>query len=125
MRVRDLDTDTIVKIATLKREEESKMKVFDWHKAARIIVKYNAKKAKAGLAEDWFWTGGIIFEDEPVENEYAYLASVWATPIIVLNDDEDGIECWCWEDECDWDAKSMWPDSALELWEMIKDGRFK
>lgn len=114
MRVRDLDTDTIVKIATLKREEESKTKVFDWHKAARIIKKHNIKYAYAGLAEDWSCTSDLILENNhPVLNADTFLASVWATPVLLIDGTDEAIECWCWEDHCDWDAETQWPKSAL------------
>ena len=44
--------------------------------------------------------------------------SFWATPVIVIptDDDEDNIiPCWCYETECEWDADTKWPDSALQI----------
>ena len=64
-------------------------KVFDWDKAAKIIKERRPKTASAGLSEDWEWTGGTIYENgKPVKNEYTYLASRWATPILILDGEE-------------------------------------
>ena len=76
-------------------------KVFDWHKAARLIREGKAVTAKAGLASDMEWTSGSILTDgkpTPKDDTYVYLASYWATPVLVL-DDGDEVECWTWEDE--------------------------
>lgn len=92
-------------------------KVFDWHKAARLIREQSPIVAEAGLAEDWRWTGGTIWEaGKPVEitTTYVYLASTWATPVLYL----DGVEIPCWKRQCDtpdWHAKTFWPDSALQI----------
>ena len=92
----------------------NKMKVFDWNKAAKLIVKYNLTEADAGLIEDWFWTGGNILTNGNLNiNSYTYLASTWATP--VLWTDEEIYDCWIWEDETDWDSDTKWPQSAIEI----------
>jgi hypothetical protein len=68
-------------------------KTFDFEKALKLIKKYNAIEASAGLKEDWFSTAATIWEDgKPVEEHHAYLASLWATPILVIDDSE--FECW-------------------------------
>lgn len=93
----------------------NRMKVFDWNKAAIIIREEHIKNADAGLFEDFEWTGGQILEEgHPLVGEYTYLASTWATPVLI---DEDGYvyRCWTWEDQCEWDAKTQWPTSAVLL----------
>ena len=120
MQITNLDSDMIFKMATAKRNENSQTKVFDWHKAVRIIKKHNIKNASAGLAEDWDYTGGTILKNgNPIfdGDTYTYLSSVWATPVLLIEGTYDGIECWCWDDQCDWDAKTYWPRTALWLME--------
>lgn len=96
------------------RAAGAKMKVFDWNKAAKILKERRPREAVAGLLSDMGCTAGVIFRDgAPVLTEYTYLASVWATPILELDGEE--IECWCCEDETEWDAETKWPESALAL----------
>ena len=92
--------------------------VFDWHKAARLIKERKPKIASAGLSQDWDKTGGVIWQDgAPVANLNTYLASKWAIPEI--NIDGVVIECMKLKHEPpeanQWDAKTNWPDSALEI----------
>lgn len=96
-------------------------KVFDWNKAAQIIKDRNVYSAAAGLDEDWGCTGGSIWYDgKPVaeNNTYTFLASSWATPVLVLYSEEDAeyIECWKYAVETpEWTAKTYWPESALAI----------
>lgn len=88
-------------------------KQFDWDKAARIIAERKPKTARAGLAEDWGCTSGRIWEDGkpvPEDDTYVYLSSNWATPILVLDDDEE-IVCM----KSGEDSGEYWPDSAKEI----------
>lgn len=91
--------------------------VFDWDKAARLIVEKGATSASAGLSGDWEWTGGEIFEDGkpvPREDTYTYLASTWATPELEI--DGDYIDCFRKESETPgWDSGTYWPESALAI----------
>lgn len=93
--------------------------VFDWDKAARIIVERVAKHASAGLAGDWEYTGGPIFADGkrvPCDATYTYLSSTWATP--ELRVDDYVVDCWRYRDgEDDWDSDTYWPDSAIAILE--------
>lgn len=93
------------------------MKVFDWDKAAALIVERKAKYAGAGLAGDWEYTGGSIFKDGqpiPQEDTYTYLASTWATPELEI--DGETIACFKMESETPgWDSGTYWPESALEI----------
>ncbi len=92
-------------------------KVFDWHKAARLIRDAQPSSVSAGLAGDWEFTGGTIYADgKPVakDDTYTYLASTWATPEIDIDDDVH--DCYVMEDETNgWDANTFWPETALEI----------
>jgi hypothetical protein len=90
--------------------------IFDWDKAATLIALRKVKVARAGLQEDWDYTGGTIFEDgNPVEERGCiYLASLWAIPELEL--DGEIVECWRYEDQTPgWDAHTFWPESALKI----------
>lgn len=92
--------------------------VFDWDEAATLIAQHKPKRASAGLAGDWEWTGGEIWADGapvPREDTYTYLASTWATP--ELNMDGDIVECYRMEYETEWDEETYWPESALRILE--------
>lgn len=108
--------DTLSAFAMRQANRGRECKVFDWDKAARLIAESGARHAEAGLSEDWWWTGGDILADGlPVsERVCVYLASTWATPVLVLDGDE--VECWRMQSETpDWDADTWWPDSAKAL----------
>lgn len=89
--------------------------VFDWDKAAEIIKKEKPTYASAGLAEDWEWTGGLIYKQgKPITDEYTYLASTWAVP--QLNIDGKIIVCYRMKSTIPkWNAKTKWPESALAI----------
>lgn len=89
--------------------------VFDWHKAARVLTERNPDEALAGLQDDYEYTAGTIWRDGmPVRNEYTYLASTWAKPMLIIGDEE--IECWRYKDEVpDWGSGTKWPQSALRI----------
>lgn len=92
--------------------------VFDWDKAASIIKEKKPEWAQAGLKGDFGNTGGTIYEDgAPVFTSYTYLASTWARPVLILNDDDElEIPCYKMQHECpDWNEKTVWPESALGI----------
>lgn len=100
--------------------KDKPLRVFDWHKAAALIaaaLREGPVVAEAGLAGDWAYTGGQIFnEGGPNLESYMHLASTWATPTLVINDEE--VDCWLSEDQAHgWDAKTKWPESALKILE--------
>ena len=96
---------------------DNPQKVFDWTEAVYLIKRLGLKNAWAGLKEDWFWTGGKILEDgKPFYDGNTFLASTWATPILVTEDDI-AYECWCYDKECEWNSGTRWPKSALSLME--------
>ena len=98
-----------------KNTTSAEKMVFDWDKAARIIKEKEAVFAMAGLHGDWDWTGGIILkEGMPVFDKYTYLASIWATPELMV----DGViyECYRMESETpNWNADTKWPESAMKI----------
>ncbi len=111
-----MDTLSAMLRAQVAQASNSKMKVFDWNKAAFLIKIEKAKIAEAGLAGDWEWTGGTIFNNRPLlaDESYTYLASLWATPQIII----DGVEydCWCFQSEHpEWGSDTRWPQSALDI----------
>jgi hypothetical protein len=90
-------------------------KVFDWDKAARLIVERKPAEASAGLSQDWEYTGGVIYRNgQPDLEDYTYLSSNWATPEIDL--DGEVIPCFRMQSECpEWDSKTKRPESALAI----------
>lgn len=92
--------------------------VFDWNKAARLIVENRPKLARAGLRSDWEYTGGTIYEDGQglVLDSNTFLASTWAVPELEL----DGVLMDCYIMEADmpkeWGevgSDVKWPESSL------------
>ena len=110
----DFTNEEILLRGMMNRGNE--MKVFDWDRAAQLIKDRKPKEAIAGLSEDWFWTAGTIFFDgKPVIHGGTYLASTWATPVLVLDDGEE-IPCWRMQSETpEWDADTKWPESARSI----------
>lgn len=105
-----MDMDLAMKAASL-REQNTPMKIFDWDKAAKLIRDRRPSIAEAGLAGDWDYTGGVIYNGRPVHDQYTYLGSMWAIPTLIMDDDEIP----CWSTECEWDQNTKWPDSALNI----------
>ena len=111
----------------------AKMRVFDWEKAARLIKSYannsilKIDSVTAGLKDDLEWTGACIFEKgKPNHDARPFLASIWATPIIVFrcyayNDTlgEIEIDCWKYMDETEWNEYTVWPQVAIDILEGI------
>ena len=93
--------------------------VFDWDKAAEIIRDRKPECAIAGLQHDMEWTSGTIYEDGlPVTDDYTYLSSTWATPIleIITRDEVEDIPCFRMEHEVpEWNSGTKWPHSAMEI----------
>lgn len=102
----------------------SEFKAFDWVKAAELIKKHKALKARVGLQEDWDYTSGMIYDEGPIMDGDPYVASVWATPILVLLlPARNTIVTQCYkivDDHHDLKvfleyAKTVWPEEALEI----------
>ena len=89
-------------------------RVFDWDEAARILAERKPSEASAGLLEDLEYTTGSIWSDgAPDRSEYTYLASNWATPVLII--DGENMPCWVSEDKTEWDEHTKWPESALAI----------
>ena len=114
--------DTMNAFALGRANRGKELKVFDWEKAARLIVEGNAKSAAAGLAGDWEWTGGEILRDGvpvPADQTYTFLASTWATPEIEINGVRQ--DCYRMKSETpDWDSDTYWPAAALALLDALR-----
>ena len=99
------------------RARSDKPKRFDWVKAATILKERNPEHAIAGLQDDMKFTAGLIWNEHkpvPEGNTYVYLSSQWATPILVIDDEE--IECWTEEGaEAEGSAHIYWPEDALKI----------
>lgn len=91
--------------------------VFDWDKAAHIIIDRKPERASAGLRSDWEYTGGTIYKDgKAVFSAYTFLASTWAVP--ELDVDGDIIPCYKMQHEVPkWGAGTKWPKSAIRILE--------
>jgi hypothetical protein len=89
--------------------------VFDWEKAARLNAEREPRVARAGLRDDWEYTGGEIWRDgAPVTDAYTFLGSIWAVPELEL--DGEIVECFRLEaDAPGWDSGTKWPAEALAI----------
>ncbi len=108
--------DTMTAWAKGAAARGKRARVFDWERAADRIRETRPPVARAGLRDDWEWTGGPIWlADAPIpeEDTYTYLASTWAIPELALDDRRE--ECWRWVDETPgWDAHTYWPETAIQ-----------
>lgn len=90
--------------------------VFDWGKAVDLINENRYKNCGAGLESDFEWTAGNILSDgKPVIDDYAYLASTWATPQLIVYSDNgeyilDEIDCFVMQSQTSWDADTKFPE---------------
>ena len=104
----------MAKILKGQANKDSPSRVFDWVKAAKMIVLSSPSNVGAGLGTDWSYTGGTIYEDgEPDMEPGTFLSSNWAIPEI----DMDGTvePCWVWEADSEWDSDTVWPPEALAI----------
>lgn len=109
--------DTFSAFARAQANKGNEHKVFDWEKAARLIVERKPATVRAGLCCDWEYTGGDIYRDDapvPKDDTYTYLASNWATLEIEI--DGDTQDCWRYaKDSPGWDAGTYWPAEAMAI----------
>lgn len=93
--------------------------VFDWVKAAKLIVENHNKTISAGLAGDWEYTGGIIWKHrKPVskDNTCVYLAPTWATPEIEIYGYKQDVFIYKTESpNGEWDAYTYYPIEARRI----------
>lgn len=111
--------DTMAAFVMGQANREKEKMVFDWDKAAEIIRDRKPECAIAGLQHDMEWTSGTIYEDGlPVTDDYTYLSSTWATPIleIITRDEVEDIPCFRMKHEVpEWNSDTKWPHSAIEI----------
>lgn len=108
-------------IKAIKNGDKVK-KTFDWDKAAQILKDKKAKKAKAGLKEDQCWTCDTILKDgRPLTDAGTYLASIWATPVLIIQNGgtipDEEIPCWTMDPDTQWNEYTVWPYSALRIFQ--------
>ena len=107
-------------------EANQKPRVFDWVKAAELLVakiKEGTPFTAAGLENDMEWTGGTILEFDGTEFKiitysYTYLASTWAKPILIIQyEDGSDLELCCWEytEDSEYDSGTKWPEEAANI----------
>ena len=107
--------NTVKAFALAEANKDKTPKVFDWDKAARLIIQAGATEATAGLAGDMEWTSGPIFSGGEIDEDgYTYLESKWATPVLVLDGGEE-VECFVMGNKTEGNAKTKWPDSARQI----------
>ena len=120
-----MDTSAAFMMRQMARAVNAESKVFDWDKAASLLLEYDAVDAYAGLKEDWVATWGEILRDgKIVAKGYMYLASNWATPVVDISS-RDGknyeFDCYKMEHETEWDANTRWPSSAKKIYKKGKN----
>ena len=107
--------DTLQAFAMGMASRDNELMVFDWDKAAAMIKEFKPEYVIAGLQHDLEWTAGCIYSDgKIVDDDYTFLASTWATPLLIM----DGVECPCYRMESEtpgWNANTVWPESAREI----------
>lgn len=90
-----------------------KPKAFNWDKAAQLIKEHKPKVAMAGLAEDWNNTSGVIWRGgQIVTDDYTFLFSYWATPLLDMDGEE--FDCFDIVDEKT-SSDQKWPESAKAI----------
>jgi len=108
---------SMVAFAMGQANQGEELMVFDWEKAARLILDGTPEAAAAGLAGDWSYTGGDIWRDgKPVavDDTDTYLSSTWAKPELEM----DGIRQDCYRMESEtpgWGSNTYWPEEALAI----------
>lgn len=99
--------------------KDKPIRSFDWIKAAKIIAREKPHRADAGLSGDYSYTRGTIWENgAPKIDDYTYLASTWATPMLILIDAdgwEKEIDCWRYENESGFGSDTKWPAEAVNI----------
>lgn len=92
-----------------------KFYIFDWTHAAELIKKLKPKTAYAGLMEDWSSTSGkIIHNYEPYLEDYTFLASSWAHPVLKI--DDVFYDCYITgKRKPDCNEYTKWPKEAIEV----------
>ena len=97
------NTDTMTGFMRAQTAGNS-FKILDVKRALEYCKPGNV--VEIGLAEDWAWTGGDVYENDAfVDDPYFHAGSNWATPVVVVNGEV--IECWKHSEE---------PNDCLDDW---------
>lgn len=102
--------DTMIAFARgqAARASGANLMVFDWNKAHRLLTESGVDQADAYLRGDRGFTGGCIWlNGEPSNEDYVYLSSLWAVPVLEINGEE--VECWQFEEAAPDDWDDAWP----------------
>ena len=97
---------------------EDVLRELDWDKARDICLEHPNSVVCAGLAEDWDCTSGVIFDrGKFMEGDLhtSFFQSRWATPVLQIDDSDDGIECWKTVNEFSregWQTPPKWYEKA-------------
>ena len=107
--------DTFSAFERGKANAHKPLMVFDWDKAAQILKDSGCDYAEAGLAGDWGYTGGCIWENRKIcRDSYTYLSSTWATPQLLINGEYR--DCYIMQDDSPgWHSETKWPESAVAI----------
>lgn len=107
--------NTLAAFAMGEMNRGRELMVFDWDKAAQIIMESGAEYASAGLRGDWEYTGDTILAGgKPYMDGDTFLASTWAVPELMV--DGELFECYKMQSETPgWYSGTKWPDSALAI----------
>lgn len=110
--------------AAARRAGKTRVMVFDWQKAERLLDERGWPDAEAGLLGDWSHTGGtIVDQGRRYHGSYTYLASIRCQPALRIGHED--IPCWVWQDECDhgWGHDSKWPQTPRTDADVASDPR--
>ena len=90
-------------------------KQLDWDKAKEICEKHKGCVITAGLGEDMFFTGGVIFDGQHRVKEHApFVASTWATPVVIVHTPEGHLCIPCYVNGNDPFMPDWWPEIILD-----------
>ena len=88
------------------------MRQLDWEDAAKICEEYKGCRIYAGLLEDLPYTEWEIFDGEKHVDNYVYVSSHWATPVLIIKRDDGNLIIPCWEKGEDSDMPDWWMEGA-------------
>jgi hypothetical protein len=95
-------------LAVAAQARGDSLMVFDWVRARRLLTESGVNSAVAYLASDYEWTAGAIWlGGAPSNEEYRYLSSMWAKPMLEYNGIE--VECWVYAEAYEGTWSNDWP----------------
>lgn len=108
--------------AAMSRKAKDGPKVLDWEKAAEMCAA-TKQPVWAGLAEDWYCTSGLIWDGSRQVRDYVFVASNWATPVLVMAErGPGGIPCFRLDDgSAEFGYPAWWGEGAAGTEEASDD----